>query len=127
MGVRNLLHEPEVLVKRALSMVLLPVLSIALSADDLGATEHRCIQQTRYWGGDGIAQHLVVIDGHALFGGLTLRVADLADPTDPEVVHEVRLEDSPTDLASNGQRVYVVDGGNEVTVIVEKPGDGAPA
>jgi len=59
----------------------------------------------------------VVVNGHALFGGFTLRVADLADPADPLVVHEVRLDASIADLDFRGDRVYVVDRSNELTVI----------
>ena len=97
--------------------VLFILVSLLLTVSVGGASDGRCIQQTRYWGGDGPAQHLVVIDGHAFFGGYTLRVADLADPTDPTVVHEVRLNAYASDLASNGRRIYVVDSTSELTVI----------
>jgi len=106
-------REEEFAVRRVLFLAVLPILMV--SAD--GAAYDRCIQQTRYWGGDGPAQHLVVIDGHAFFGGYTLRVADLADPTDPKVVHEVRLNGYVTDLEVSGDRIYVTDFSDEMTVI----------
>jgi len=90
---------------------------LLLIAPGLGATEGRCIQQTRYWGGDGPAQTLAVVNGCAFFGGHTLRVADLADPTDPKVVSEVRLDGYAADLEVNGDRVYAVDYTSELTVI----------
>jgi len=103
----------EIAVKRVLFLAV--SLFLIVSAD--GAANDRCIQQSRYWGGDGPAQHLVVIDGHAFFGGYTLRVADLADPTDPKVVHEVRLNGYATDLEVGGDRIYVTDFSDEITVI----------
>ena len=112
-GFEGIARESEVIVKRGVVFLLVLFLHIAVA----DASERRCIQQTRYWGGDGPAQHLVVVNGHAFFGGFTLRVADLADPTDPVVVHEVRLDASVADLDSRGDRVYVVDRSNELTVI----------
>ncbi len=103
--------------KRVVSSAAPIAVLLLASASWLGAVEGRCIQQTRYWGGDGPAQHLVVVDGHAFFGGFTLRVADLADPTDPRVVHEVRLDGYATDLEASGDRIYVTDFSDEITVI----------
>ena len=106
-------HEQEFVVRRALILALSLILVVSAN----GAANDRCIQQTRYWGGDGPAQHLVVVDGHAFFGGYTLRVADLADPTDPRVVHEVRLGGYATDLEVKDDRIYVTDFSDEMTVI----------
>ncbi len=103
--------------KRVISFAA-PITALLLgSASWLGADDGRCIQQTRYWGGDGPAQNLVVVDGHAFFGGWTLRVADLADPTDPVVVHDVRLDGYATDLETHGHRIYATDFGDRLTVI----------
>ena len=108
-----MIHEQEFVVRRALILALSLILVVSAN----GAANDRCIQQTRYWGGDGPAQHLVVVDGHAFFGGYTLRVADLADPTDPKVVHEVRLDGYATDLEVKDDRIYVTDFSDEMTVI----------
>jgi hypothetical protein len=84
------------------------------------------IQQTDCWGGDGLAQHLVVVDDHAFFGGATLRVADLDDAGDPVVVHELLLDDAITDLVAMGGRLFAVDGGARLIVIdAAEPGDAA--
>jgi hypothetical protein len=83
-------------------LILAVSLIFIVSAD--GATNDRCIQQTRYWGGDGPAEHLVVVNDHAFFGGYTLRVVDLSDPTDPKVVHEVRLDGYAHDLEAQDDR-----------------------
>ncbi len=96
-------------------LILAVSLIFIVSAD--GATNDRCIQQTRYWGGDGPAEHLVVVNDHAFFGGYTLRVVDLSDPTDPKVVHEVRLDGYATDLEAKDDRIYVTDFSDEMTVI----------
>ncbi len=99
--------------KRVL-FILVPLL---LMVSAVGSSDGRCIQQTRYWGGDGPAEHLVVIDGYAFFGGYTLRVADLADPADPKVVHEVRLDDYAIDVEAKDNRIFVTDFSDKVTVI----------
>jgi len=109
--------EPEVPVKRVVSSAAPIAVLLLATASWLGAADGRCIQQTRYWGGDGPAQHLVVVNDHAFFGGTTLRVADLGDPTDPTVVHELRLDAPTAGLASRGDRIYAVTGGGELTVI----------
>jgi len=97
---------------------LLPVLIVSLVAGSgLGAAGERCIQRTGYWGGDGPARTAVVVNGHAVFGGVTLRVADLADPAAPRVVHEVRLSGHAADLEARGDRVYAVDSTNQMKVI----------
>jgi hypothetical protein len=117
MEVRDVFLEPEVLVRRAVRFAMPILVLVFLSVPRVGAAEGRCIQQTRYWGGDGPAQHLVVIDGFAFFGGATLRVADLADPTDPKVVHEVRLDDDAIDVEAKDHRIYVTDLSDQLTVI----------
>ena len=112
-GFEGVTRESEVIVNRGVIFSAVLLLHIAAA----GASERRCIQQTRYWGGDGQAQHLVVVNGHAFFGGFTLRVADLADPTDPVVVHEVRLDGYAFDLEAHGDRIYATDFSDEITVI----------
>jgi hypothetical protein len=92
-------------------------LSLSICVAGICAEDFGCIQQTRYWGGDGWAAHMEVVNGYAFFGGVTLRVADLADPTDPTYVHDVRLDNYPSDVDSHGDRVYVVDGTSALTVI----------
>ena len=86
-------------------------------AFELGASGGRCIRQTGYWGGDGHAEAAVVVNNHAFFGGITLRVADLTDPTTPKVVHELRLDGAVTGLDTNGDRVFAVNATEELTVI----------
>jgi len=100
-------------VTRGLSLfvVLLSLVSAA------GAAEEKCIRSTRYWGGDGPAEHLVVVNDHAFFGGATLRVANLEDLDDPTIVNEVRLVATASDVEAHGDRIYVVDGSDELTVI----------
>jgi hypothetical protein len=95
---------------------LIALLVTALVAT-VGAADDKCIRQSGSWGGDGPAEHLVVVNGHAFFGGRTLRVADLADPANPTVVHEVRLDDRATDLDTKGDWIFLVDGGDELIVI----------
>lgn len=107
--------------KRGALFMLVLLLQVAAVA----ASEDRCIQQTRYWGGDGPGEHLVVVNDHAFFGGTTVRVADLADPTAPKVVHEVRLDAAAAGLASRGDRIYAVDGGSELIVIDARTPDRA--
>jgi len=97
---------------------LLPVLMVLLViAPGLGAASDRCIRQSRYWGGDGPAQTSVVVNGHAFFGGFTLRVADLTDPADPKVIHDVRLDGYAAGLEGKDDRVYAIDFTNELKVI----------
>ncbi|MEX1309879.1 MAG: hypothetical protein AB1Z65_05630 [Candidatus Sulfomarinibacteraceae bacterium] len=86
-------------------------------ASELSASGGRCIRQTGYWGGDGHAEEAVVVNNHAFFGGVTLRVADLTDRAAPRVVHELRLDGAVTGLESNGDRVFAVNETEELTVI----------
>lgn len=99
--------------RRGLSLYVLLLLFVSVA----GAADEKCIRSTRYWGGDGPAEQLVVVNDHAFFGGSTLRVAELVDPTDPSVVHEVRLAGNAIDVEAHGNRIYVVDGSDELTVI----------
>ncbi|MEE4273530.1 MAG: hypothetical protein V2I67_17785 [Thermoanaerobaculales bacterium] len=75
------------------------------------------VRRVRTWGGDQPAEQLAVVNGHAFFGGETIRVADLADPAAPVVVGEVRLDAAATDIDAHGDRVFAVDGGDQLTVI----------
>ena len=59
----------------------------------------------------------MVVNDHAFFGGVTLRVADLAVPEDPAVVHDLRLDGSAADLAVKDDRVFAVDATEHLKVI----------
>ena len=97
------------------ALVFLFVLLVV--AFELGASAGRCIRQTSTWGGDGHAEAAVVVNNHAFFGGTTLRVADLADPSAPEVVRDLRFDGAVTGLDSHGDRVFAVNATEELTVI----------
>lgn len=93
------------------ALLMMGCFAEVVAADDV------CIRRTRHWGGDGPADQLVVVNDYAFFGGRTLRVADLSDPTLPTVVHEVRLEAPAADIDTHGDRIYLVDGSDELIVI----------
>lgn len=102
--------------------VTIQTIAAMLAVATASAGPGTCIRQTRSWGGDGPATVLVVAHGHAFFGGHTVRIADLADPTRPVVVNEVRTGEAVVDLAVAGDRVLVVDGTSNVHVIdAEEP------
>lgn len=93
------------------------VMSVLIVVWSLQAAADGSIQRVRYWGGDQPAEQLTVVNGHAFFGGETVRVADLTDPTAPVVVNEYRLNAVATDIDAHGDRVYAVDDGDELLVI----------
>ncbi len=96
---------------------LLALLVMTVATGAAGQGDGGCLRQSELWGGDGPAEHLVVVDGYAFFGGSTLRVADLADPAEPAVVHDLRVESRVLDLERLEDRLLAVDGSAELIVV----------